>query len=879
MAAASPPSGVLSLRVPLSALPRVVDLRGPKADPWPRAFPDPYTTTPEQAFGGKNSAPLPAHGDGSRLPPPFALPLGYHMVCVLTGYSSSSAGGASNNTTGGGTDSSDRSSDTDATGSTVGSGGSGAVGGLPHAAASELGPGGAISSAGGGGNSASTGGPARFHIWWPIAPNGYVAMGAVVTPASWVLAQRAAPTGQTGMSTSGLASPPPASGFTSPVAAARPGPDSISAGGSARTIFVNTLRPTVPDLGAVVCVHVSLCRSAALRGFTPMPWLGLNIPPRPREEQVVLRGWQGRGASQQPLAPDGAPASSADLRQPEDEWVVPEHPLAAGAAGAAGLHILAPVSEAVTPLDSGSGGDGSQQPVEASSGSTAPSDDAGSAIAAAGLRPGMTQAKVARLRAARSRAAALYSVANRVGTFVVPVPVSVQRVSDLRARIDAAIAGQRSQLPHSLSGSSHGNLDGQAALSRGDSEDAEIAAPPPLPPSAPASRQESLDFDELLALSVASSAASQQHSSPPAAAESAEAASVPLGRGTGLAAAYPQDLIVASTALRPVPEHADATYAKAHALAAAVAYELGPALLMRMSAPGVGDGAECAGGVEEEEEEEALAFEHQHWGATSEVVARAPPQPHAAGTSAPPTSAPPGKGVRRSITLATTAPPPASAPGALPVIVAVRVLNSAILGAALAADMPGLAAATGVSTATAGVLAAAPHTVIAVDARGGVHRCRVTAVPTHPAHVVQVRLQSARRAAAPSLSPHTHTPPPLVPPSPPHRLSSTKLQRESAPTWAWRPCRVTAWRRSPLGAGAPRQLPRSSCRASRCACCGRVSRLTRQSSLCATSSTRTRRRVALGAASMMWGRAPLPAAAASRALPLLLLGQTSPQCC
>ena len=636
VAAGAPPPGTLSLRVLLADLPRVVDLRGPKGDPWPRAFPDPYTTTPEQAFSrGVQSV--------GELPPPFALPIGYHMVCLLVGSSIGTVNGAV-------------------------SGGNGSENGARGAMAD------AVAESEPGGAAPVAAGPSRFHVWWPVAPNGYVALGAVVTPATWVLVQKAvAPSS----SASGITSPQ-VSAPMSPIPSAHAAPLRSSQEGAARSVFVNTLRPTTPEPGAAICVHVSLCQKASFGSFAPMAWYSVNVPPRPREEQVVLRGWQGKAANSTADCPPGG-ARSSELLQPEDEWMIVE-PDNSGPGippiGASGLHIL-PDASAPLPIDT------AEADVAVSGESTfvapasASSEGAGSAITAAGQH-GLTSAKIAKLRASKSRAAAFYGVNNHVGTFVLPVPVSIQRVTELQARIDAAIASQRCQVE---------NCD-----SRGNSSDTLDHLT--------VSRQVSLDLDELLALSAASSAQQDhqhyQHQEP---VQAGRPDSVKEGPATTVGGSYQQDIILASTALPPVPEHADATFAKAHALASAVAYDLGTALLQRVRSP------------PEDDEDETAAFAHQHWGATSEVVCAE----HGIANSGPRVNVTPVE-------------------GALPNIVAVRVINSAQLGAALASDIPGISTAAGIS---AGMLSAAPHTIIAVDARGGIHRCRVSAVPSHTSRSVQ----------------------------------------------------------------------------------------------------------------------------------------------
>jgi hypothetical protein len=232
-------------------------------------------------------------------------------------------------------------------------------------------------------------------------------------------------------------------------------------------------------------------------------------------------------------------------------------------------------------------------------------------------------------------------------------------------------------------------------------------------------RQVSLDLDELLALAAATVTSTDSAPSSTAAATATTPAGTLMPKpGSAQHDQYRQDHVLASTPLPPVPEPADATFAKAHALASAVAYELGPSLLARIagsSSDGDGDGPA------------AVPFALQHWGAASAVIAGAAADEHIAfrGDGAGHAAAHDGKHHAASAGIMP------------PNIVAVSVLNSAQLGAALAAAaVPGGA---GSAALTAGVLAAAPHTVLAVDARGGVHRCRVTAIPSYAPQVVQVR--------------------------------------------------------------------------------------------------------------------------------------------
>lgn len=263
---------------------------------------------------------------------------------------------------------------------------------------------------------------AVFHVWWPIAPEGYVALGCVVTAATIAPYVEVVP--ETPISSAeemmvggtnatsfdfnsnevfpvGIRPPSPrptnshneTSGANESGASSSNSSDRVRAGVSFET------RPVPPNLEAILCVHVGLVNSSPLRSVVPVPGVDLDLPPRPK-----------RSASRSASGSSSATASSSD----EESWfVLSEDSLKSSS--------QLSQSQREDPLP-----DQEELPLES------PASVAGSNSRTAAdmlASTDLTKEKIALLRASRSRGCALYTVQNSVSTFVLPVPVSVQKSS------------------------------------------------------------------------------------------------------------------------------------------------------------------------------------------------------------------------------------------------------------------------------------------------------------------------------------------------------------------------------------------------------------------------------------------------------------------
>lgn len=712
---ASPPPASLMLKVPRHALRDVVDVRGASGEEWPRAFPDPYTTSPEMGY----RRPGAAKAGASPSSPPFALPLKFQLVCEVNGTASVPEANAGVGT--------------EITLVTL------------SVAEDEAEPWKPVLS------------DSRFHVWWPIAPAGYASLGAIVTAATVSRHLR-------GVDNTRL--------------------DELN---RPARVYEYRVKPTVPAIDACVCVHVACLTPALLTTFVPVPHLALNIPPKPREEQVVFRQWGKGSRTQGPghaprastalpsgaagaiLSEDGAvlrgwkdkqpagtpaagsadgatPAGSGGLAAsatttpatgtthtpaastsasgadtlgplfsfdeapprpivaPEDEWVIPDTQTSSGADGKGSSGM--PPSSARSATASGTPSSSSsvfsytaedealqEAAAIGSAGATAggsdDSDRKDAAATAAGIASTLTSrtmlsgepAKVARIRAHRSKAMAMYAVNNRVASFVIPAPVSVQRLSTVldRLRRHQASAGTPSSTATapSTASTSTGSLLRISEGATGGSSTGHAGR----------SSHADSDLEDLLALAYASASRSGSNTGTAGAASSSSDGPLP-------------ELVLASTPVPPVNEPCDATYHKAHALSAANAYDLHEVLLAKLEtdapAPASSFEVSTATGASLVSRP-APAFAAQHWTADSCL-------PAASST--------------------------ASGPGSrAPSIVAIRVLASVNM----ASSLIGAAAAGAVSA----LLSVPPRTVVALDALGQLTRYKVTAAPSFAAADVQ----------------------------------------------------------------------------------------------------------------------------------------------
>lgn len=433
----------------------------------------------------------------------------------------------------------------------------------------------------------------------------------------------------------------------------------------------------------------------------------------------------------------------------------------------------------------------------AGGGSESASDRAAAAAAAAGnsaartiVSAGATPARVARQRAHKSKGMALYSVGNRAGTFVIPCPVSAQRLATLQARMARAAHGFSGSAgsasgSHLLTGSGHtltgsagsatasaggGGSGGGRAQGGGSSDDGD---------------------DDLLSLAFVSAA--RTHAAHSAAAATAGAlvragggiggsggmvseGSSSAAAAAGAAAALSPEWVLASTAVPPVAEPSDAQYHKAHALCAAVAYELGEVLLQKLQRPplpgtpaaaaasaaaasALGVAAPAAAGAALARTGSsaaaagpagavvpAIRFQDQNWSADSAVTSAlsVPTLSFPAAAAAPSTIAglagsASGTGSGSAAVLGGHAyagsgvgAAVAAVPSSIrPAVVCIRVLASAnVMSSLLGQALPQFLQSSALTLVP-------PHTVLAIDALGHVDRFRVLAAPTHSAAEVE----------------------------------------------------------------------------------------------------------------------------------------------
>jgi hypothetical protein len=991
----SPPPSTLTLRVPAHALRAVVDTRGATGLAWPRAFPDPYTTAAESAHirssGSVAAASSPGHASGAAAADaaaikPFALPLRFHKVCELGGAAAPAPGAAAAEDEEGGADAGTDARADGSQGSGAGTGAGGDAGGSGAAAAATT----AFSTS-------------RFHVWWPVAPAGYVALGCVVTadtvvrisqPVAFAPGPGGTPGGAagggSGSGLSALQSGGAAGGASGMGGAGAAAGVAGAAGGPPRFITVIKTRPTPPDADAVVCVHLSCVSQALLDAFVPLQGLALNVPPKPRAEQIVFRAWGARGAaagggvggsaggaarvpsSTLPAgaaagllpaapAPAGSAASSsgaatgagagagtgtgdggamlrgwgavgphahtgsagsgsrsmdslvpatataagsaapaagpqgsigrrsgsagvtaaaaaalrgadgvdvdaghfpsgggpagavlpgspavaaasasfvaagtgpaaaggAAITPPEDEWVItddaatsplpfqPGHAFGASQAGSSSVGVAGQMSrntvfsahesaaaeeEDAALYQSGAAGGG---PESASDRAAAAAAAAGNSAARTIVSAGATPASVARQRAHKSKGMALYSVGNRAGTFVIPCPVSAQRLATLQARMARAAHGFSGSAGsasggHLLTGSGHTltGSAGSAAASAGGGGGGGSGR-------AKGGRSSSDDGDDDL-LSLAFVSAARTHAAHSAAAASAgalartsggvggsngivsEGGASGAGGGSAAGGALCPEWVLASTAVPPVAEPSDAQYHKAHALCAAVAYELGEVLLQKLQRPplpgtpaaaaaaaapaatasSLGGAAPAAAGAALP----AIRFQDQNWSADS-AVSSAPSVPtfsFTAAAAAPLSTAgragsTGGTGTGSAAVLGGHAyassgvgAAAAVASSIRPAVVCIRVLASSnVMSSLLGQALPQFLQSSALTLVP-------PHTVLAIDALGHVDRFRVLAAPTHSAAEVEGFVEAVSGAVGRALGLADEPPAPAV---------------------------------------------------------------------------------------------------------------------
>lgn len=461
----APPPAAMSVRVPLSALEATIDVRtGREATPWPT---DDVPANPSSA--GAAGVVV-----GSTRPKPFALPIRYLKLMELAGASAASTLGSASSSA-----SSSFTSSKDAAFEAL-------VEGLPAAVAAPGGDASAAPNQHGQQNQQQRHvrpSATLFHVWWPVAPAGYAAMGCVITPANVVRYLREEVDGGPGgtggaASTSDAASSPAAASGASAQGASRGEKDRAQQQQQqVRWTVVTEIRPNPPSPDAIVCVHVSLLHKSQLAHFIPLPWMAISRAARgsslsSRHSHHNAGGLSsfnlsvdsshggGGGAMASALMMPGATASTmATPRQ--SPLVTPANALAASAADsldwfvpveqlgtAAGAASLSTASPRPTGSLSGRGGDidaalsGLVSPITPSDAGSAALPSAGDnddASAAADLELSttsigsiiasetMSNARVAEFRASNSSGCALYTVGNKAGTFVLPVPLSAHR--------------------------------------------------------------------------------------------------------------------------------------------------------------------------------------------------------------------------------------------------------------------------------------------------------------------------------------------------------------------------------------------------------------------------------------------------------------------
>ena len=307
--------------------------------------------------------------------------------------------------------------------------------------------------------------------------------------------------------------------------------------------------------------------------------------------------------------------------------------------------------------------------------------------------------KVGRLRALRSRGMAFYCVSNRVGTFVTPVPHSIQRADRVRAEssVDVAVA----TAPSGDDGAGISDLLGL------------------------------LDVNEYRNATAAAAAGGASSTS---------------GSPAGSGSAYP--LLLGATPLPPVPEPSDATYFKAHTLCSDVAYELGPALLSKVALPPPPSEKYSAlsSALRPQSTSPPVRFQDQHWSADASVSSARPvPLPLAAVSDDHRLGYHMGISPAGSVTTVAPADRSSGRGGPQPALVEVRphiVAIKVLSPSSQAASIGNLSLGPSLQQSPATPLVPQPNTVIAVDAAGNVYKWRVTSEPTHSATDVSEHVDS-----------------------------------------------------------------------------------------------------------------------------------------
>jgi hypothetical protein len=258
-----------------------------------------------------------------------------------------------------------------------------------------------------------------FHVWWPIAPAGYVALGCVVTAARAAAVASAVPISpiEAGASlavTAGLEDNAAASEAVSAATGAPSGVDIPAPLHHMRAAVEFETHAVPPAADAVLCVHWSLVRPAELAIAYPLPSVSMKAP---RQESADA-------ASSASTPSDFALPSTATTSSDDDAWFEYETDVSKSAAAISPPPIVM-ASASLTVADARL----VQSPLAASIAFESGSSGAAAASLLADSSFPRGGAKLAAHRALHSRGVALYSVRSRAATFVAPVPVSVQRTS------------------------------------------------------------------------------------------------------------------------------------------------------------------------------------------------------------------------------------------------------------------------------------------------------------------------------------------------------------------------------------------------------------------------------------------------------------------
>ena len=405
----APPPATLSVRIELKNLHSLIEFN--KVSDWPRNDSDPYITRLDASAVGQ----LPTAESSDVITAtrrPFAFPLRYQRVLELTGAASLSQ--------------SDKSVYS--------------LGVTSAKAAREtiiaeiermLGPGVTsehLSSAVSAMESKIESASSVFHVWWPIAPEGYVALGCVITAATiapFVEVVPETPIASTTVedlmihgtnSTSfdfnsneifpvGICPPSPrvtntkeasldttTTNTTTTEGNSSGGHERIRAGVSFE------IRPVQPHNEAILCVHVGLLTSSPLKNVFTLPNVDLDLPPRPRKTAAFRSAAgvvTGGGSNSTEEAWYISTTKEKEFKN-QDQQLDDEN------------------NSNIFPLASPASVVGSN----------------GRSAADFLVTPDLAKEKIATLRASRSRGFALYTVQNKASTFVVPVPVSVSMQND-----------------------------------------------------------------------------------------------------------------------------------------------------------------------------------------------------------------------------------------------------------------------------------------------------------------------------------------------------------------------------------------------------------------------------------------------------------------